>query len=80
MTDEELDAIEARLNAATPGPWVASCENDHNIVCCPLGGWLCEMLGFGGNSERNATFIAHAPEDIKLLLAEVRRLHKITPY
>lgn len=29
MTDEELKAIEARANAATPGPWMKGVTYDH---------------------------------------------------
>lgn len=75
MTDEELDAIEARLNAATPGPWVADPDRYSTPVTTMENCLICAP----GHS-RDAEFIAHAPKDIRLLLDEVRRLHKFTPY
>lgn len=70
MTPAELDVIEARLKAATPGPWVAPC-----------GALGTDVRTLGGASVADdvkraddADFIAHAPTDIAALLAEVRRL------
>lgn len=70
MDEAKLQEIEARANAATPGPWYAG--NGHPYV-------TTERMGFGivvaraleGN---DCTFIAHARTDVPVLIAEVRRL------
>lgn len=75
---QRLDEIEQRLHAATPGPW---CHRDQFIETAGTTG---QLLGVtmqrnedgldqlpGGE---NACFIAHAREDVELLLAEVARL------
>jgi hypothetical protein len=80
MTNEELEAIRARCDTATPGPWVAGREADlmrpmqsFNVGFtrkafdeAPLDSWW--------QWEANAYFIAHARADIPALLAEVERL------
>lgn len=88
MSGDALDlaAIEARANAATPGPW----QRDERYV---VGGEDIPGSRPGGEviaqaqptlsawreyelSQRvaNAEFIAHAREDVPALVAEVRRL------
>ena len=72
-TDQQLDDIETRHTAATPGPWFlhadwpgrvfAESEFNHHVARVT-----------GSNPESNERFIAHAREDVPLLLAEVRRL------
>ena len=80
MTNEQLQAIKARCEAATPGPWVAGREADFmrpmqsfNVGLTrkafdesPLNSW--------DQWEANAIFIEHARTDIPALLAEVERL------
>jgi uncharacterized small protein (DUF1192 family) len=90
MTDEELQVIRARYEAATPGPW----RVEHGRYSG--ADWLIGSLGTGyfdngmhfvhittnrvraselyGNASVDAEFIAHAREDIPALLAEVERL------
>lgn len=81
MTDEELDAIQGRLNAITPPPWfhvlasIVGTKDDPNspdatCVCCTEWGYC------GDDPQANAAFIAHAPTDIARLLAEVERLRE----
>lgn len=85
MTDEELDAIQGRLNAITPPPWfhvLASIvgtkddpeASDATCVCCTEWGYC------GDDPQANAEFIAAAPTDISRLLAEVERLKKVSRY
>jgi hypothetical protein len=78
MTDEELTAIEARANAATPGPWATHdqgredysiCRDNGNNTCCPL----FERIGPDDDSIDGA-FISAARVDVPALVAEVRRL------
>lgn len=90
MTKIDLDEIEARALAATPGPW-SVCPMDmyifggdgHMVASnCPTeDAW--QVRGFGaekagqrpeGSQDANAAFIASAREDIPQLIAEVRRL------
>lgn len=82
----DLEAIEARANAATEGPW----EADNTEV---MQHWsrpepwqpiatnevACMAYCYGGSArgienEADAEFIAHAREDVPALIAEVRRL------
>lgn len=73
LTDQplDLDAIEARANTATPGPWAVS--EDYSDVLAPDGSQLASYWNPTSETE-NGEFIAHAREDVPALLAEVRRL------
>lgn len=62
MSDIDIDAIRARAEAATPGPWA-----DHD-------GPLLEDVVAYIYSDADEAFIAHAREDVPALLAEVERL------
>lgn len=77
MTAERIGQIRARLASATPGPrdhgngyvWIRTGHQpgdpdvpDTRIVQC---------------SERDAEFIAAAPDDIAWLLAEIERMQRI---
>lgn len=81
LTDEQLTEMEARCNAATPGPWetrgndcpeaiqnvYANCYSVATVRLYPGGDRLLVRTA-------NAEFIAHARSDIPALLAEVRAL------
>jgi hypothetical protein len=97
----DLDAIEARKNAANPGPWGAYTFGGDTLIEIAAD---LENTGCGYRARReicrledepmdndpthrewtaeedwaqvqaDAEFIAHAPEDVDALLAEVRRL------
>ena len=79
MTNDEIDAIRARLEAATPGPWYAHATNvfaAHNRSVAVTGGYASN----GGDEERvygdnlaNAAFIGGAWADIRALLEEAAR-------
>lgn len=79
MTDAERDAIRARLAAATPGPWhvsndglkvwLAVCVVGQRRLILPQADSI--LLAHG---KPDAEFIAHAPADMRALLAEVERL------
>lgn len=69
-----LDAIKARLEAATPGPWNKFGQTRHVYSELPegtLGGFLAEAI-----NANDANLIAHAPADLAALLrvAEAARL------
>ncbi len=65
----DTEAIRARLEAATPGPWDAVMPSD---------GGPHRIYGIDGGSSRltpvDERFIAHAPTDVGALLDEVERL------
>jgi hypothetical protein len=75
-----LDAIKARLAAATPGPWRVSRQNiderpGTSEVCDLVNDcWVIVEHNDLGRYEDDADLIAHAPADIAALLAEVERL------
>jgi hypothetical protein len=81
MTPSELATIEARANAATPGPWSTvdyspcwviahDAEGSPAVVApqCPIGQ--------AGSDDADLAFIAAARSDVPALIAEVRRLLK----
>ena len=72
MTDElDLDAIEARAEVATPGPWTikrGGVRSSEWLLDPDLDGW--GHIDF----EADAEFIAAARSDVPALVAEVRRL------
>lgn len=87
MTEAELSAIEARVNAATPGPWNVIEENDVGPNDEGYWAWLevgpakVDMPTGGPEKEKkqaesDAEFIAHARADVPALIAEVRRLQQ----
>lgn len=78
MTSEELDALEALANAATPGPWDAG-----TAFCCPDMGWVdgpnrmvCPVLEPAKRTHtldaNDAEFIARAREAVPALIAALR--------
>ena len=82
LTDEWLAEIEARCNAATPGPWILMPER-----CGPDGQEVYESQDLGcicsvgdpyprgqNYPQENMEFIASARTDTPALVAEVRRL------
>ena len=85
ITEKRLNEIQNRLNVATKGPWshdlIEFRTHMSNAVRAPQADELGTELvviahtGYGfGSPHRNASFIAHAREDIPALLAEVERL------
>ena len=82
VSAQQLAEIEARLNAATPGPWRAKhrhCDHEPpDDESCGLG---LEIVGPPEASNRgqfyrgaDAVFIAHAPSDIAVLVEAVKAL------
>jgi len=62
------DEIEARLKAATPGPW------DDKITAVYKVNTAIRICGDFHDFKRDAFFIANAPSDIAYLLSENKRL------
>ena len=77
MTKQELAEMRARAEAATPPPWKAHCtgpeDRDWSVDRVAMMEQECGAI----RNERDATFIAHAREDVPSLLAEIDRLHKL---
>lgn len=84
MTDEELAAIRARAEAATPGPWLADMteiwsDSREYFSWLPHDRpYLSEDHPYSHSDQGNldTEFIAHARQDIPALLAEVERLQE----
>lgn len=81
MTQERLDAIQERVDAATRGPWAVDSDDPAYIIYPEKGGWdglviahVAEQDGALFPVEHNGALIAHAPQDLTDLLAEVKRL------
>jgi hypothetical protein len=83
LQPEELKAIEARCEAATPGPWVATISPDGTVAMVdhatlrlddadePLMIASCDVIG---NLDNDADFIAHARSDIPRLIATIEEM------
>jgi hypothetical protein len=81
MNEEELAAIEARAEAATPGPWLTPEEAN---VLPPVSGITpvdhegCFVWPWGDDDEvrgrKDMVFAYAAREDVPKLIAEIRRL------
>lgn len=76
----DLDAIKARLTAATPGPWRVSRQNiderpGTSEVCDLVNDcWVIVEHNDLGRYEDDADLIAHAPTDLAYLCATLRTL------
>lgn len=72
-----LEVIEARVNAATPGPWRQSAEGSGALAINPEGETVLQY-----NNKRmqlwhnDLMFVLHAREDVGKLISEIRRLRK----
>lgn len=73
MPDLDLDPIRERVNKATPGPWVRC-----GMQVSTLDGWFVattdDDVAEGSAIPHDAELIAHAPTDLRDLIAEVGRL------
>jgi hypothetical protein len=82
VTEQELNEIESRANAATPGPWHLNSADGGYTVCTgpeddTEGPHECIASIFDSADDsdfKNAVFCAHAREDVPALIDEVRRL------
>ena len=83
MTDEQLQAIKARCETATPGPWIwESCAGKRVRLWTKSSvDYVLEQardlsgMGWLDMEDNDAGFIAHSREDMSALLAEVARLY-----
>lgn len=72
LTDEQLDAMQASADQATPGPWEIIGGYQYVTGVDVVIGAIDE----GCIRLRDAEFIAHARTDVPALVAEVRRLRR----
>jgi len=86
MKREELKAIEAREQAAMPGPWEKTFSSEDYGAGYGMTTFFVKQpdgnlyrIGSGDTSEKyfkennNAEFIAHARQDVPALITEVKR-------
>lgn len=80
MTEERLDAIQARVDGATGGPWGCYGDGAHEVFDAGeySDGDRGEVVAAVIDKLSDAVFIAEAREDIPALLAEVERLRALT--
>ena len=71
-----LDDIEARLKAATPGPWTDDAEEC--VVFTAGGAEEIADIYSGERSAENAALIANAPTDIEWLLKVARAAERMS--
>ncbi|MFJ8146602.1 hypothetical protein ACIQ6R_16245 [Streptomyces sp. NPDC096048] len=79
LTEQQLADIQARAEAATPGPW---CTDDWEIYqgaeyVPGISQWIGETCRGTTSPEQDradATFVAAAREDVPALVAEIQRL------
>ena len=73
MTDQRIAEITARCEAATPGPWETALDVGKKYYIAPPSYGVrdfCYLSG-GFDREQDASFIAHAREDIPYLLSQL---------
>lgn len=81
LTDAELQAIKMRCDAARSSPWTSYVEGrDHtsgsNFIMIGQGPTRGEDIELLGATVEDQDFIAHARQDIPVLIAEIQRLRR----
>jgi hypothetical protein len=81
VTDDELRAIKARADAATPGPWRSMVEGrDHtsgsSFIMTGEGAARGDDIELSGATVADQDFIARARQDVPRLVAEIERLRQ----
>ena len=82
LTDKEIDKIKKRCDAASSGPWVSYIEGrDHtsgsDFIMTGEGDSRGEDIELAGATAADQDFIAHARQDIPILVAEIERLRDL---
>lgn len=77
MTNEELELIRKRAEAATAGPWIADGDEitSATVLCHKYNEPVTIAETFHDYADDD--FIAHAREDVPKLLAEIERLKEL---
>lgn len=74
LSDIELAQMQARCDAATLGPWRARIERREGFSGSDFIETNAQDIELQGAAEADYDFIAHARQDIPVLLAEIDRL------
>lgn len=74
MTEQELDALKALADAATPGPWARDAHYVFRDVNEATGVLAATQSNAAGNAD--AAFIAASRAAVSALIAEVERLRE----
>ncbi|MFC7880450.1 hypothetical protein ACFUVV_00980 [Streptomyces sp. NPDC057376] len=78
LTEQQLVDIEARANAATPGPWEEHPDYGPDFYAFLRGPYLRGVgtlnFGDGDGARADREFVLNARHDVPALLAEVRHL------
>lgn len=88
MTNQKLKEIRARLDAATPGPWIkAQNENYYDGMWLTARGWETPFISDKYNAHKddaigmqvdiNMELIANAPTDIAYLLTVIDKQSRV---
>jgi hypothetical protein len=77
MKDSDLKEIEERCNKATAGPWISFIEGRDHSSGSNVIQTMQEDIEIIAASNDDQDFIAHARQDIPLLLNEIYRLKKL---
>jgi len=81
LTNDYLKEVKERCDAATRDPWVSFVEgrdhsSDESVIVRGMNGTEDDLYLVGATKE-DQDFIAHARQDIPLLLGEIERLRKL---
>lgn len=80
LTEQQLTAIAARAQAATPGPWLPYTVHGPTFYANVAGPYLRGVgdldFGVGEQAEADKEFVKHAQQDVTALVAAVRRLQQ----
>lgn len=77
LDEAYLKEVERRSNAATPGPWTSFIEGRDHTSGSSFIRTASEDIELSGATTADQDFIAHARQDVPLLVAELRRLREI---
>lgn len=76
LSDLELDAIQRRCDATTPGPWISFVEGRDHTSGSSFIQTSGEDFDLSGATIADQDFIASARQDIPKLIEEIRLLRK----
>lgn len=82
LDSKKLAEIQARVDAASAGPWKAFIEDrDHtsgsSFIMVGQGSSRGQDIELSGATTGDYDFIAHARQDVPALIEEVRRLNAL---
>lgn len=83
MTDLDLDAITARANAATPGPWQITDRNGDHVRRKLRGADDRMVLGMSAllwPDPADEAFLTHAREDVPALVSAVTEAREVATW